>query len=216
MQCLLRTKHALLAAAGVVALAACTAETSQFQREAGAKLKSGGFGSAEENNIAIQTGAQSAMLALAGRFDREVPSMVNFDFNSTVLDAEAQTALRQQAGWISQFPEIRFRVYGHTDAVGSPAYNKRLGQRRAQAVVSFLMSQGIERARLEAVASFGETRPLVATQDRERRNRRTVTEVTGFVKRTPDPLDGKYAAIIYRDYAGSAGQISTVEGADSQ
>jgi peptidoglycan-associated lipoprotein len=71
--------------------------------------------------------------------------------------------LRQQATWIQQFPEVRFRVYGHTDLVGSAAYNQALGLRRAQAAVRFLESQGISRSRLEAVASFGKTRPLVNT-----------------------------------------------------
>ena len=76
-----------------------------------------------------------------------------------------------------------------------------MGQcRRAQAAVTFLVSQGISRSRLEAVVSFGETQPLVATQDEEVRNRRTVTEVTGFVKNHPAVLNGKYAAIIFRDY----------------
>ena len=76
--------------------------------------------------------------------------------------------------------------------------------RRAQAVVSFLVSQGISRSRLEAVASFGETRPLIVTQGRERRNRRTVTEVSGFVASHPIIMDGKYAEVVYREYVESA------------
>ncbi|MGB0914141.1 MAG: OmpA family protein, partial [Phaeobacter italicus] len=51
---------------------------------------------------------------------------------------------------------------------------------------------------------FGETQPLIPTSDRERRNRRTVTEVSGFLKRHPTVLDGKYAQIIYREYVESA------------
>jgi hypothetical protein len=66
------------------------------------------------------------------------------------------------------------------------------------------MSQGISRSRLEAVASFGETQPLVVTQGRERRNRRTVTEVTGFVSSHPHVMDGKYAQVVYREYVASA------------
>ena len=107
---------------------------------------------------------------------------------------------------------MRFRVYGHTDAVGSAGYNKRLGLARARAVVSFLTTQGIERSRLEAVASFGETQPLIVTQGRERRNRRTVTEVTGFVRNHPNVLDGKYAQIVYRDYVDSATAVSGLTG----
>ena len=143
-------------------------------------------------------------LNLANRFAQEVASTVNFGFDSTVLDESAKSTLRQQATWIRQFPEVRFRVYGHTDLVGSDGYNKSLGQRRANAAVNFLVSQGISRSRLEAVASFGETQPLVVTQNRERKNRRTVTEVSGFVKSHPTVLDGKYAQVIHREYIESA------------
>ena len=89
-------------------------------------------------------------------------------------------------------------------AVGSQSYNYNLGLRRANAAVNFLVQQGISRSRLEAVASFGKTKPLVATPNRDRRNRRTVTEVSGLVDRHPNILDGKYAAIIYREYVESA------------
>jgi outer membrane protein OmpA-like peptidoglycan-associated protein len=138
--------------------------------------------------------------------------MINFDFDSAVLDAEAQAILREQANWIRQFPEVRFRVYGHTDLVGSAGYNQRLGLRRAQAAVRYLTTQGISRSRLEAVVSFGETRPLVDTTEREVRNRRTVTEVTGFVARHPTLLDGKYAQVLYREYVRSATETPRVTG----
>src|SRR5690606_16347783 len=108
-----------------------------------------------------------------------------------------------------QFPEVRFRVYGHTDLVGSNAYNKSLGLRRANAVVAFLSSQGISRSRLEAVVSHGETQPLVFTQNEERRNRRTVTEVSGFVEKNPLILNGKYAEVIFREYIRSAKPVHT-------
>ncbi|MBM1557792.1 OmpA family protein [Sulfitobacter mediterraneus] len=177
---------------------------TQFYREAGALADTGSFGDANLNNRLVMTGERQYTIDLANRFAAEVNSTVNFAFNSSKLDAQAQAILRQQAGWIRQFPEIRFRVYGHTDAVGSNRYNRTLGLRRANAAVAYLTSQGISRRRLEAVASFGETQPLIVTQGRERKNRRTVTEVSGFVKRHPTVLDGKYAQIIYRDYVASA------------
>jgi len=119
--------------------------------------------------------------------------------------AEARAVLRQQAAFIRHFPEVRFSVYGHTDLVGSRAYNHRLGLRRARAAVDYLVSLGVERSRLEALVSLGETQPIVATESEERRNRRTVTEVTGFVRNNPLVLDGRYAQIVYRSYAGSSG-----------
>lgn len=202
--------------AGSVALAACGPSNdpvyTQFYREAGAIADTGAFGNATANNTLILTGERQYSFDLAQRFASEVLTTVNFAFNSSQLDAGAQDALRQQATWIRQFPEVRFRVYGHTDAVGSNAYNKRLGLARARAVVSFLTTQGINRSRLEAVASFGETQPLIVTEGRERRNRRTVTEVTGFVRSHPNVLDGKYAQIVYRDYITSAQAPSTLSG----
>lgn len=199
---------ALSATLSVLLVTACSdgddSFVPSFVREAGSVVNSGTFGEATSNNIGIQNGDISYVVSLANRFAEEVPSMVNFDFDSTSLDENARAILRQQAAWIREFPEVRFKVYGHTDAVGSNAYNQSLGLRRARAVVAYLSSQGIGRDRLEAVASFGKTQPLVVTQGRERKNRRTVTEVTGFVDSHPNILDGKYAAIIYRDYVQSA------------
>lgn len=195
------------AVAGVSLLAACS-----DHREAGSTVGGGTFGNATMNNSLIMTGEKQYTIDLARRFANEVTSTVNFAFDSAVLNAAARATLREQAGWIRQFPEVRFRVYGHTDLVGSQAYNKQLGLRRAQAVVGYLTSRGISRSRLEAVVSFGETQPLIVTDGRERQNRRTVTEVSGFVKSHPTLLDGKYAQVIYREYVESAVPQSELSG----
>ncbi len=191
----------LFVTVSLLALSACG---DGFDRAVGNNVDSGQFGNATMNNSLVQTGQRNFTVALAERFAAEVPNTITFAFNSAQLTPEAQTTLRNQADWIRQFPEIRFRVYGHTDLVGSNAYNKALGLRRAQATVAYLSSQGINGARLEAVVSFGKTRPVVQTQDPEQRNRRTVTEVSGFANGKPAQLNGKYAAIIYRDYVASA------------
>ncbi|MDI3336539.1 OmpA family protein [Defluviimonas aestuarii] len=197
----------LLLSVGLAGLAGCSKETNiarAFYSEAGSEIETGDFGNSTMNNTLVQSGERSYVMDLTRRFASDVPNTVNFAFDSARLDGEAQAALMQQANWIRQFPEIRFRVYGHTDLVGSNAYNKSLGLRRANAVVAFLSSQGISRSRLEAVASFGETQPLVYVQTEERRNRRTVTEVSGFVEKNPALLNGKYAAVIWREYVTSA------------
>lgn len=188
------------------ALTACASspDMMRFESEAGLLLRGAGFGNATRNNTQIMSGEKSYAIDLANRFAAEVITTVHFSFNSAALDAGARDALREQANWIRQFPEITFRVFGHADAPGTNAYNKALGLRRAHAVVAFLSSQGISRNRLEAVSSLGETQPLVATEARERRNRRAVTEVSGFLRSHPSVLDGKYAQIIFRDYASSA------------
>ncbi|MEP2532052.1 OmpA family protein [Shimia sp.] len=206
----------LIAASALILMSACSdgdhdAVPSWF-REAGAVVDPGHFGYATKNNTSIQNGDKQYILSLANRFSEEVNSTVNFAFDSAQLDQNARNTLRQQAVWIQQFPEVRFKVFGHTDAVGSNNYNKSLGMRRARTVVNYLVSQGIGRDRLEAVVSLGKTQPLVVTQGRERKNRRTVTEVTGFVARHPTVLDGKYAAIVYREYVASAIPRSGLEG----
>ncbi len=188
----------VVATAGIAALAACS------DREAGSELDEGNFGNPTMNNTLVATGARDYTINLAHRFAREVPNTVTFDFDSARLDENARAVLRKQADWIRQFPEVRFKVFGFTDKVGTEAYNKRLGMRRARAVVNYLTSQGISRKRLQAVVSYGETRPLIPTEGRERRNRRAVTEVSGFVKSNPLVLNGKYAAIIAREYVSSA------------
>lgn len=183
-----------IAGLALVALAACS------DQQIGSELDTAYFGDSTMNNTMIQAGLKDYVMELGGRFAREVPDTVNFAFNSAVLDAQAQEILRRQAHWIRQFPEVRFRVYGHTDLVGSDAYNKALGLRRAQAVVAFLGTQGISRSRLEAMVSYGKTRPVIQTTNEERQNRRTVTEVSGFVKRHPTVMNGKYAEVVFREY----------------
>ena len=198
----MRKHMKLMAAASALALAACG-------QQAGSGLDEGNFGNPTMNNTLVMTGQRSYVVNLNERFSAEVPSQVNFAFDSTALTPEARRVLDEQAGWIRQFPEVSFRVYGHTDLVGSEAYNKALGLRRAQAVVGYLTSRGISRNRLEAVVSYGETQPLVVTTDPEMRNRRTVTEVSGFVGRHPTVMNGKYAQIIFREYVRSAVPIQT-------
>lgn len=193
------------------AILGLTLMVAACEYEAGRELnRKGTFGESTLNNAAVMSGARDYAIQLAGRFAKEVPTTINFDFDSAQLDGQARAILDQQAHWIKQFPEVRFRVFGHTDAVGSSGYNKSLGLRRARAAVNYLVSRGISRNRLQAVVSHGETQPLIATPDRERRNRRTVTEVSGFLKRHPSVLDGKYAQIIYREYLESAVPATTL------
>ncbi|KRS16525.1 OmpA family protein [Roseovarius indicus] len=210
-------KRTLFATTTLLALGACSYPTEVLRSysESGSIADGGNFGNSTMNNTQIMTGEKSYAVNLSNRFSREVDNTVNFAFNSSRLDATAVNVLRRQAHFIRQFPEVRFRVYGHTDAVGSNGYNKRLGLARANAVVNFFATQGISRSRLEAVVSYGETQPLVVTQGRERRNRRTVTEVSGFVQSHPIIMDGKYAEVVHREYVQSAEPQTTLQIVDT-
>jgi len=200
----------LLATSCIVALAACST-TAGFDSELGAEVDKGAFGNATMHNTLIQTGEMEYTIALAQRFAAEVPDTVTFAFDSATLTPEAMAVLQKQANFIRQFPEVRFKVFGHTDLVGSQGYNYNLGLRRAKAVVNFLVSQGVSKSRLQAVVSYGKSRPLIQTNQPEQRNRRTVTEVSGFVKSAPLVLNGKYAQIVWRTYADPTTQSSLAE-----
>lgn len=194
------SRRSLMLGLAALPLAACSGDGG----EVGAVVDEGGFGNPTAHNILVLTGQMPFAIDLAQKFAREVPNSVLFDFDSARLDSTAQGILRQQANWIRQFPEVTFRVFGHADLVGSERYNHALGMRRARAVVNFLVRNGVSRRRLEAVVSFGETQPLIPTQDRERQNRRAITEVAGLLSRHPTVMNGQYAQIIFREYVVSA------------
>lgn len=196
-------KHLMIKSTAIVAallLAGCEGQ------RAGEMSSSATFGSANASNTLAQSAyLKGGILAdISNRFRAAAPDMINFAFNSVALDATAQATLDRQAEFIRSNPYVRFRVYGHTDLVGSAGYNQRLGLRRAQAAVNYLVGRGVQRDKVEAVASFGETRPLVNTQDRERLNRRTVTEVIGFAGGNPGgDFDGKVANNLYNGYVAA-------------
>lgn len=199
------SRRALMLGLAATPLAACSGAFSA--PEVGDDLDEGFFGNPTAHNYLVQTGQLPFVIDLAERFAAEVPTTINFAFNSARLDGAAQAILTRQAHWINQFPEVTFRVFGHTDLVGSTAYNQQLGLRRARAAVSYLVRNGVSRSRLEAVVSNGETQPLIQTTERERQNRRTVTEVSGFLQSHPIIMNGQYAAVIHREYVESAMRI---------
>ncbi|MBI2800777.1 MAG: OmpA family protein [Gammaproteobacteria bacterium] len=97
----------------------------------------------------------------------------NFDFNKATLRPEAIAKLDHAVAVMTENPAIKVSVEGHTDSVGSDAYNQKLSERRAQAVVSYLTSKGINAARLTSVG-YGESRPVASndTADGRAHNRR--------------------------------------------
>ena len=187
---------------GFLVAAALATLTGCASREVGDEVFRPDFGEGVRGNVqAHVTGMSPALIGLSRDFRRSAPDMITFAFNSAVLSPEAQRVLDQQAAWIVRHPHVRLRIYGHTDLVGSDAYNYQLGLRRAQAAAAYLVARGIEAGRLEAVVSFGEARPLVPTNDPARINRRTVTEVIGYVQPAAGlDFDGKRAHVVYQDY----------------
>ncbi len=197
-------RRSLILGLGAAALAGCDDPASRLNRTAGSQINEGQFGAPSAHNLALMRGQIDYAQALQQRFAAEVPTTVNFDFDSVVLDSEARAIVARQAQWIRQFPELRFSVYGHTDLVGYERYNHALGLRRARAVLEVLVQNGAGRGRLQALVSRGQREPLIATSQPERQNRRAVTQVAGFVRRHPTVMSGQYAQIIHREFIESA------------
>ena len=186
----------LAAAAAGLLLAACAAPAT-------GPASVDRFGVATATNHAANV-ASGPLAAIGTRFAAEVPTQVTFDFDSAALTPAARAVLDRQADWMRQFPELGFRVFGYADAPGSAGYNERLGRARAEAAVAYLGQRGVSLTRLEALVSFGEARPAVPGAGRERRNRRVVTAVSGFDRRHPTVMNGKYAEVVFREYVASA------------
>jgi outer membrane protein OmpA-like peptidoglycan-associated protein len=75
---------------------------------------------------------------------------VHFDFDKHGLTAKAKNELNEYVGLLKKYSELKLKLVGHTDAIGSDAYNQKLSERRANSVVTYLKSQGIEGSRLES------------------------------------------------------------------
>ncbi|MCF8516649.1 MAG: OmpA family protein [Rhodobacteraceae bacterium] len=129
----------------------------------------------------LSTRDAAEIASLNSRFAAEVSPIVNFEFDKAVLTPAAKAILDVQAGWMRRFVNLRFSVFGHTDLVGSEGYNFDLAKRRAETVVAYLAGKGVPLDQMEALVSYGEAKPLIPVDTREALNRRTVTEVTGYV-----------------------------------
>ena len=158
---------------------------------------------------------QDVSAQLQSSLEASATTVVYFGFDKDEITEESAAVLAQQASWLSSNPTAKVNLAGHTDAVGSDEYNFDLAMRRAQAVENYLISQGVNPAQMQSVVSRGEIDLAVATQSRERLNRRVTTGVTGLVEiiaRAPEPAPVLPPA--KRAYADNAGVIcSTRRGA---
>ena len=84
---------------------------------------------------------------------------VNFDTDSAKLKAESTTILDQAVEVLSQ-QAVSVRIEGHADSRGSDAYNQALSEKRAKSVMHYLVSKGVDAARLTS-AGYGESKPVV-------------------------------------------------------
>lgn len=152
---------------------------------------------AVDTDTAVNTGNTNAEKALAAINPDQIRALdiatalnmqiINFDTASTAIPDANKSILDQAAALIKRASQVHLTVKGHTDAVGNAQSNKALSQKRAQAVVDYLVKQGVDPAQLQAVG-YGSEQPVAdnATPEGQFKNRRIEFEVlnteTGTVR----------------------------------
>ncbi|WXL27867.1 OmpA family protein [Ectopseudomonas mendocina] len=109
---------------------------------------------------------------------------VKFDFDKSSVKEESYGDIKNLADFMNQYPQTTTVVEGHTDSVGSDAYNQKLSENRANAVREVLVNQyGVDGSRVSA-AGYGESRPVAdnATAEGRAVNRRVEAEVEAQVR----------------------------------
>ena len=104
----------------------------------------------------------------------------HFDFDKAVLKPEGKAKLDDLVGKLKAVNLEVIIAIGHTDSIGSDAYNKKLSLRRSDAVKAYLVSKGIEANRIHTEGK-GESQPIADNKTKEGRakNRRVEIEVVG-------------------------------------
>ncbi|WP_370634731.1 OmpA family protein [Cesiribacter sp. SM1] len=89
---------------------------------------------------------------------------IYFDFNNATFKKDSYDELNKLERMLNENPDMVVEISGHTDNVGGKEYNKQLSQRRAQAVVDYVVQKGISKSRVSA-KGYGEERPIASNDD---------------------------------------------------
>jgi OOP family OmpA-OmpF porin len=100
-----------------------------------------------------------------------------FDFNKAVLKPEGKQKVDEVVSELKANPSIRVLVEGHTDSIGSEAYNQKLSERRAAAVADYMESRGVEASRI-TTKGWGKTKPVASNKTKEGRAQNRRVEIT--------------------------------------
>ena len=106
---------------------------------------------------------------------------IQFQTNSTKFTKNSYGTLNDIVALMNQIPGSNLEVQGHTDNVGSAKKNKELSQARAQAVVDYLVSKGIDSSRLRAVG-YGSEKPIASNGNKKGRKANRRVELVPFEK----------------------------------
>jgi hypothetical protein len=121
---------------------------------------------------------------------------VHFAFDKSTLTKTAQDTLNVAVAYLKSHTDARIEVQGHTDSIGSDAYNQGLSERRANSVKAYLQSQGIAESRI-ATKGFGESKPIADNGTKDGRASETAGE------RTKSPVSACSPGILFGRTVGA-------------
>lgn len=122
-------------------------------------------------------GGSDCQSKLAREFQENATDTVYFAFDSSALSSEAVAALDTQAAWLKSHKNVNVVIQGYCDKRGTAEYNLALGERRAEAIKQYLISQGICAKRI-ATVSYGKEYAFPGdTEEAYAKSRRGVTVV---------------------------------------
>ncbi len=154
----------VLAALGVVVMAACQSPVDVDKSASGAPIESrtpgapGGSQSGVTPVDASRGGAAGSATAAAVSPTANLARVVYFDFDSYAIKAEYRPVVEGFAKALVGDRKLKIAIEGHTDERGGREYNLALGQKRAEAVAKALVLLGAQESQIEPV-SYGEERP---------------------------------------------------------
>ena len=151
--------------AAVVFTVSCSKKTMQTEasQTPAAQAETTDLQSADVKSMeADQPGESPEVASVSHEADKPafIDKTIYFEFDSALLSSQAREILISQADYLRSNANVRLTLEGHCDERGTEAYNIALGQRRADAVKTFLMDMGIPTDRLTTI-SYGEERPAV-------------------------------------------------------
>ncbi|QGP79067.1 OmpA family protein [Sphingobium sp. CAP-1] len=139
----------------------------------------GAYMDAQERKLREQTAGSGVDVIRDGdNLLLRMPSGITFGYDKADVQPQFQPTLNEVASVLAQYPKTYIDVLGHTDSDGADAYNQALSERRAQSVANYLVSKGVQSARI-ATRGYGETQPIAsnATEEGKAANRRVEIKI---------------------------------------
>ncbi len=102
---------------------------------------------------------------------------VEFEFGSSSITADSYSSLDESVKILRENPSVNVRLDGHTDNIGGQAYNQKLSEDRAKAVMGYFIEKGISADRLSS-AGYGHTRPIASNETPAGRSKNRRVELT--------------------------------------